>query len=44
MRAAGVDLEVVAAMAGHKTIKVTAETYSDAQMDRKRAAMRKAGK
>jgi len=42
MRRSGVDLEVIAALAGHKTVKVTAETYSDAQMDRKRAAMKKA--
>jgi integrase len=37
----GVDLEVAGALAGHKGIKVTAETYSDPQMDRKRAAVEK---
>lgn len=41
MRAAGVDLEVAAAMAGHAGVKVTAETYSKATMDRKRAAVEK---
>lgn len=39
MRAAGADLEVTAAIMGHKGVKVTAETYSDATMDRKRAAI-----
>jgi integrase len=38
-RAAGADLEVAAAMAGHAGIKVTAETYSQATMERKRAAV-----
>lgn len=37
----GVDLEVAGALAGHKGVKVTAETYSDPQMDRKRAAIEK---
>lgn len=41
MRRHGADLEVTAAVAGHKGIRVTAETYSDAQMDRKRAAVEK---
>jgi integrase len=40
----GVDLEVAGALAGHKGVKVTAETYSDAQMDRKRAAIEKGRK
>lgn len=39
MRRDGVDLEVTAAILGHKGVKVTAETYSDATMDRKRAAV-----
>lgn len=39
LRAAGVDLEVTAAILGHKGVKVTAETYSDATMERKRAAI-----
>lgn len=38
-RTEGVDLEVAAAMAGHKGIKVTAETYSQPTMERKRAAI-----
>ena len=38
-REAGIDLEVAAALAGHATIKITAETYSDATMERKRQAM-----
>lgn len=38
-RADGVDLEVAAAMAGHKGINVTAEVYSQATMERKRAAV-----
>jgi integrase len=37
----GVDLEVAAALAGHATIKVTAEIYSDSTMERKRAAVNK---
>jgi integrase len=39
MRRDGVDLEVAAAILGHKGVKVTAETYSDATMERKRAAV-----
>jgi integrase len=39
MRRDGVDLEVVAAILGHKGVKVTAETYSDATMERKRKAI-----
>ena len=39
LRRAGVDLEVTAAILGHKGIKVTAETYSDATMERKRKAV-----
>lgn len=41
MRDSGVDLEVAAAMAGHAGVKVTAERYSVATMDRKRKAMEK---
>lgn len=37
----GVDLEVAAALAGHATIKVTAEIYSDSTMERKREAVNK---
>lgn len=40
-RTAGVDLEIAAALAGHKSSKVTAETYSAPTMERKRAAMEK---
>jgi integrase len=40
----GVDLEVASALVGHKGIKVTGEVYSDAQMDRKRAAVEKGRK
>jgi integrase len=40
-RTDGVDLEVAAALAGHKGVKVTAEVYSAATMDRKRAAVEK---
>jgi integrase len=40
-RTSGVDLEVAAAMAGHKGVRVTAETYSQPTMDRKRAAVEK---
>jgi hypothetical protein len=36
-----VDLEMAAALAGHKGIKVTAETYSQVTVDRKRAAREK---
>lgn len=39
----GIDLEVAAALAGHATIKVTGEVYSDATMERKRSAMEKLG-
>lgn len=42
-REAGIDLEVAAAMAGHSTVKITAEIYSDAHMDRKRQAMERLG-
>lgn len=42
-REAGVDLEVAAALAGHATVKITAEIYSDSTMDRKRSAMEKMG-
>lgn len=38
-RASGADLEVAAALAGHKGIRVTAETYSQPTMERKRAAV-----
>lgn len=38
-RARGVDLEVAAALAGHAGIKVTAETYSQPTMARKRKAL-----
>jgi integrase len=40
-RTDGVDLEVVSAMAGHQSIKVTGEVYSEATMERKRAALKK---
>jgi integrase len=39
-RRAGVDLEVAAALAGHEKADVTANVYSDADMDRKRAALK----
>lgn len=42
-REAGVDLEVAAALAGHATVKVTAEIYSDSTMDRKRSALERLG-
>lgn len=42
-REKGIDLEVAAALAGHSTIKITAEIYSDSTMERKRAAMEKLG-
>lgn len=42
-REKGIDLEVAAALAGHSTIKVTAEIYSDSTMERKRSAMEKLG-
>lgn len=42
-REAGIDLEVAAALAGHSTIKITAEIYSDSTMERKRSAMEKLG-
>lgn len=38
-RSDGVDLEVAAALAGHRGVKVTAEVYSDATLDRKRQAL-----
>jgi len=38
-RTSGVDLEVAAALAGHKGVKVVAETYSQPTLDRKRAAV-----
>lgn len=41
-RTAGVDLEVAAALAGHEKVDVTANIYSDADMDRKRAALARA--
>lgn len=41
-RSRGVDLEVAAALAGHEKADVTANVYSDADMDRKRAALRQA--
>jgi hypothetical protein len=40
----GVDLEVAGALAGHKGIHVTAEVYSDPQMDRLRTAVEKGRK
>lgn len=40
-RTSGADLEVAAAMAGHAGVKVTAEIYSQATMERKRAAVTK---
>lgn len=40
-RTAGVDLEVASALAGHKGVKVTAEVYSQATMERKRSAIEK---
>jgi integrase len=43
-RTAGVDLEVAAALAGHKGIKTTAEVYSQPTMERKREAMKKTKK
>ncbi len=43
-RTEGVDLEVAAALAGHKGVKVTAEVYSNATMERKRAAIEKGRK
>lgn len=39
-RSEGVDLEVAAALAGHRGVKVTAEVYSDATIDRKRDALK----
>lgn len=43
-REMGIDLEVAAAMAGHEKADVTADVYSDATMDRKRAALEKIAK
>ena len=40
----GADQEVTMALAGHSTFKITAEDYSDPQMDRKRAAIEKGRK
>lgn len=40
-RASGVDLEVAAALAGHTSVKITAETYSQPTMERKREAVKK---
>lgn len=40
-RAAGVDLEIAAALAGHKSVKTTAEVYSQPTIERKRAAVKK---
>jgi len=40
-RRAGVDLEVAAALAGHEKADVTANIYSDADMDRKRDALKR---
>lgn len=43
MRTAGVDLEVLGDLAGHEHTDTTANIYSDADLDRKRAAMEKLG-
>jgi integrase len=40
-RTDSVDLEVAAALAGHKGVKITAEVYSEATIERKRAALGK---
>jgi hypothetical protein len=42
--AAPSSVRVVAALAGHKSVNVTANKYSDPQMDRKRVAVEKGGK
>lgn len=44
MRRHGGDLEVIAAIAGHKGTGITAEIYSDPQMDRKRSIVEKGRK
>ena len=41
-RTRGVDLEVAAALAGHEKADVTANIYSEKDMDRKRAALKQA--
>lgn len=38
-RREGMDLEIASSLAGHRGVKVTAEVYSDATLDRKRAAL-----
>lgn len=43
MRTAGVDLEVLGDLAGHEHTDTTANVYSDADLDRKRAAMDRLG-
>lgn len=43
MRTAGVDLEVLGDLAGHEHTDTTANIYSDADLDRKRAAMERLG-
>lgn len=43
MRTAGVDLEVLGNLAGHEHTDTTANIYSDADLDRKRAAMERLG-
>jgi integrase len=43
-REKGVDLEVAAAMAGHRAQGVTADVYSVPTMERKRKAVEKKGK
>lgn len=40
-RRGGMDLEIASSLAGHSGVKVTAEVYSDATIDRKRAALDK---
>lgn len=42
-REAGIDIEVVAALAGHEEVKTSAQTYSDPHMERRRAAVEKMG-
>lgn len=43
MRTAGVDLEVLGDLAGHEHTDTTANTYSDADLERKRQAMERMG-
>lgn len=43
MRTAGVDLEVLGDLAGHEHTDTTANTYSDADLERKRQAMERLG-